>query len=566
MSLRLIVETGDRKQRFPLVEGSNSLGSSPSCAVRVIHPSVSRRHALIRVQDNRAEIEDQGSRNGTRIAGRRLEAGRSEPLTVGDRLALGGVTATLEEVSEKDLQPAVMFPARSSDLSSPDPEGGAATASVGTARMFALQRLPDLLSHLTRRSGMVSMAQAVGAALFETLPCLSVEVASVDSDGILFSARHDEVDPAFAHSAVATNDRVVVKAALVHPSHARSYAPLVETGALLIQLAADSEPQLSPPVSPPEAPHPLPEPPTVVSAVRKIYADANRVSQGDVSVLIRGASGTGKEVLARYLHAASPRSQLPFVALNCAALPRDLLESELFGIEQGVATGVAPRPGKFEMASGGTLFLDEIGDMALGTQARILRVLQEGEVYRLGGQEPRTADVRVVAASHRDIDAMLQDGSFRSDLYHRIADWTVVIPSLVERRADIPNLAAFFLAREVERRGLRVAGISKGAMELLENYDWPGNIRQLEREMARAALFLERGELLESAHLQEAIRNTEPREALSLKDRLEQVEHREIQQALAQQSWNVSAAARDLKMGLSTLYRRMRELGIEQPD
>ncbi len=565
MSFRLIVEYGDRKQRFPLVEGLNQLGSSPSCALRVIHPSVSRRHALILVQGDQVEIEDQGSRNGTRIAGRRLEVGESVPLAVGDRLALGGVSATLEEVSEKDLQAAVKFPTRTPDPVSPDPDAGAATASVGTARVFALQQLPGLLTHLTRRSGVLAMAQAVGAALFETLPCLAVDVVAADGEGILFSARHDEIEPDMVHRAVATNDRVVVTAALVHPSHARSYAPLVETGALLIQLAGDSEP-MSSPLSPPEAPNPLPEPPTVVPDVRRIYADAHRVSQGDVSVLIRGASGTGKEVLARYLHAASPRRQQPFVALNCAALPRDLLESELFGIEQGVATGVASRPGKFEMASGGTLFLDEIGDMALETQARILRVLQEGEVYRLGGQEPRIADVRVVAASHRDIDAMLQDGTFRSDLYHRIADWTVLIPSLVERRADIPNLAAFFLAREVERRGLRIAGISKGAMELLETYDWPGNIRQLEREMARSALFLEKGELLESAHLQEAIRSTKPQESLSLKDRLEQVERREIRQALSQNGWNVSAAARDLKMGLSTLYRRMRELGIEQED
>ncbi len=268
-------------------------------------------------------------------------------------------------------------------------------------------------------------------------------------------------------------------------------------------------------------------------------------------------------MLARYLHASSERAGGAFVALNCAALPRDLLESELFGIERGVATGVESRPGKFEMAGGGTLFLDEIGDMALETQARILRVLQEGEVYRLGGQEPRSADVRVIAASHRDLEAMQLEGSFRSDLYHRIADWTVRLPRLAERRADIPNLAAYFLAREVQRRGLEVAGISRGAMDLLEGYDWPGNIRQLEREMARAALFLESGELLESSHLQEAIRET-ARPAASLKERLEHVERQEIRQALTHHEGSVSAAAKELQIGLSTLYRRMRELGVEQ--
>ena len=291
-----------------------------------------------------------------------------------------------------------------------------------------------------------------------------------------------------------------------------------------------------------------------------------RIAQGHVGALICGESGTGKEVLARYLHAASLRARKPFVALNCAALPRDLLESELFGIESGVATGVEPRPGKFEMADGGTLFLDEIGDMALETQARILRVLQEGEAYRLGGQKPRSAGVRVVAATHCDLEKMMVEGTFRSDLYHRIADWTVVLPPLRERRVDIANLAAYFLDQETRRRGVDAAGISRGAMDLLEAYDWPGNIRQLEREMARSSLFLEQGELLESSHLRDAIRRVAEDGPLSLKERLEKVERVEISQVLVRHEWSVTAAAKELKLGVSTLYRRLRELGIEMPD
>ncbi len=561
MSLRLIVDSDNRKLRFPLVEGPNRLGSSPGCAVRIIHPSVSRRHAVIHVQDGKAEIEDLESRNGTRVEGRRVQGGQ-QPLAVGATMTLGGVRAVLEEVSEKDLEAAVRFPAPGSDPSSAATHGGGATASVGTARKFALERLPGLLARLANRCGVLRMSQAVGAALFETLPCLGVEISAAGSGGVLFTARHEDADDDWPTRAIAGNDLVSVRATMVHPAHVRTYTPLVETAALLILLAADAEPHQPRPAARAE-PSPLPEPPTVVATVRQIYADAERVAQGDVSVLIRGASGTGKEVLARFLHHASPRANRPFVALNCAALPRDLLESELFGIEQGVATGVASRPGKFEMADGGTLFLDEIGDMALETQARILRVLQEGDVYRLGGQQPRSAKVRVVAASHRDLDAMLKDDSFRSDLYHRIADWTVRLPRLAERRADIPNLAAYFLAEEVHRRGLRVAGISRGAMDRLEAYPWPGNIRQLEREMARAALFLEKDDLLESSHLQAEIRQTEPPEAIGLKERLEQVESREIRQALASHDWNVSAAAKELRIGLSTLYRRMRELGIE---
>ncbi len=559
MSLRLIVHSEDRRQRIPLVEGPNRLGSSPDCAVRIAHPSVSRRHAVIYVRDGRAEVEDAGSRNGTRIAGRKVEGRRL--LAVGERVIFGGVTTELEEVSAKDLEPAVTF-----STPPPEPSDGddalIATAEMGSIRAFAVKKLPDLLARLAGRCGPVSMCQAVGEALFETLPSLSVEVLSAGGRGLLFSARHPKVGVEWRHEARAEAGAYAVRAALVHASHVQSYGPLIETGALLIQLAAADEPQerLRPlEVEPPA----LPEPPTVVPAVRRIYADAGRVARGDVSVVIRGASGTGKEVLARYLHAASPRAEGAFVALNCAALPRDLLESELFGIESGVATGVESRPGKFEMAAAGTLFLDEIGDMALETQARILRVLQEGEVYRLGGQKPRSADVRVLAASHRDLEAMLADGSFRSDLYHRIADWTVRLPTLAERRADIPNLAAYFLAGAVRRRGLEVAGISRGAMDLLEAYHWPGNIRQLEREMARAALFLESGELLESSHLQQAIRDAEGAGEVSLKDRLERVERQEIRQSLARCEGSVSAAAKELQIGLSTLYRRMRELGVE---
>ena len=558
MSLRLIVETDNRTHRFPLAEGSHLLGSSPGCDVRIPHPSISRRHARIEVRGGGAEIEDLGSRNGTRADGRRVVS--RQAVAIGETLTLGAVVAVLEEVSEKDLEPAVTFAAPAEPSRSED-EQPTATAALGTTRIFTLKLLPDLLARLAQRCGGVRMAQAVGAALFEALPCLAVEIVSKGRRGVLFSARQDEVDDPWGNDAEVDSGPYSVRVAFVHPTHLRSYAPLIEACALLIQLADEGQaPAGGPPARP--AP-PLPEPPTVVPEVRRIYVDAGRVARGDVSVLIRGASGTGKEVLARYLHAASNRADGPFVALNCAALPRDLLESELFGIERGVATGVESRAGKFEMAGGGTLFLDEIGDMALETQARILRVLQEGEVYRLGGQEPRSADVRVIAASHRDLEAMQREGSFRPDLYHRIADWTVHLPRLAERRADIPNLAAYFLAREARRRGLDVAGISRGAMELLEAYAWPGNIRQLEREMARAALFLEHGELLESSHLQQAIRQAEPAEALGLKARLERVERHEIRQALARHDGNVSAAAKELQMGLSTLYRRMQALEVE---
>jgi len=314
----------------------------------------------------------------------------------------------------------------------------------------------------------------------------------------------------------------------------------------------------------PPAPSP-PDPPSLVPAVRRLYEDAARVAPGDVSVLICGESGTGKELLVRFVHAASGRPDSAFVVLNCAALPRDLLEAELFGVEEGAATGVSARPGKFELADGGTLFLDEIGDMALATQAKILRALQEGEVHRLGGRSPHPARARVISATNRNVDALLTAEGLRRDLYHRIADWRIELPPLRERRADIPNLAAHFLDREVRRRNLRSVGISRAAMDVLGACDWPGNIRQLEREMARIALFLDDGELVEPRHLQESLRRsaTAAPAPSTLKEAVEEAERREILRALDLSQGDTRRAAERLGIGRSTLYRKIAGLGID---
>jgi len=573
MALRLVVEIGDRTVRHPLGEGAHLVGSSPDCSVRLHHPAVSRHHARIRVIEGEARIEDLGSTNGTRVDGDTLRGQRT--LRPGQELVLGTVPGRLEEVPAEDLQPAVSFAEGSSPaFGNPDSGPLASTAASGSLQTFALHRLPELMGLLAEDAGVERMSQAAGAALFDTLPCLFLEVdrlaegngeSEPERAGVLFTARAEggAAEPASPTREIAAEGRCArVRAGFAHSLHARAYAPLVETAALLIDLAAGRG-TLRLQSERAEDPPPLPEPPTVVPEVRRLYADAARVARGAVTVLIRGASGTGKEVLARWMHAASPRSDRPFVALNCAALPGDLLEAELFGIERGVATGVDPRPGKFEMADGGTLFLDEIGDMAPETQAKILRVLQEGEVYRLGGTEPRSARVRVIAATNRDLDALLEAGTFRTDLYHRIADWQVTIPTLAERRADIANFAAYFLAREARRRGVSIAGISRGALQALESYDWPGNVRQLEREMSRVALFLEDGDLVESSHLSEAIRRPRKAGAPGLQERLEEVERREIRQALSRHRGDVTAAAKELEVGRSTLYRRIKDLGID---
>ena len=228
-----------------------------------------------------------------------------------------------------------------------------------------------------------------------------------------------------------------------------------------------------------------PEPPQEIigqaPAMQEVFRAIGRLANSNVSVLIRGASGSGKELVARALHRHSPRAGGTFVALNMAAIPRELVESELFGHEKGAFTGAnSRRVGRFEQANGGTLFLDEIGDMPPDTQTRLLRVLADGEFYRVGGHSPVKVDVRIIAATHQDLERRVREGSFREDLFHRLNVISVHVPSLAERRADIPLLSRHFLDRAAEELGGEPKVIRAETMEYLCSLPWPGNVRQLE--------------------------------------------------------------------------------------
>lgn len=217
------------------------------------------------------------------------------------------------------------------------------------------------------------------------------------------------------------------------------------------------------------------------AAMQDVFRAIGRLSQSHVTVLITGESGTGKELVARALHKHSPRSSQPFIALNTAAIPKDLLESELFGHERGAFTGAqATRRGRFEQAEGGTLFLDEIGDMPFDLQTRLLRVLSDGHFYRVGGHQPLKANVRVIAATHQNLEQRVRDGLFREDLYHRLNVIRLRLPSLRERREDIPILARYFLAQSARQLGVEAKRLSDQSMHFLSSLDLPGNVRQLE--------------------------------------------------------------------------------------
>ncbi|MEM7349557.1 MAG: sigma 54-interacting transcriptional regulator [Acidobacteriota bacterium] len=566
MAYRLLARFDDQTIRATLHRGRNTIGSDPTCEVCLPNATVSRRHAVVTVTNTGIELEDLGSTNGTLLRSQRIE--RSS-LEVGDIFLIGRVVVILEELADDDLEVGIVVPRESFDASgSVAFEIGELTESFSPLDRFALDHLPRLLDQLcggdTNRQ---RLAQLVGYSLFETMPVTRVEIAETGSDekGVLYSAERPVEEQSDSHWVEAANQNCQVRALFDRPSAGEHYRPVVDSALLLLTLAQrDDKPAAAVPKAP--APDIRPQPPSVDGAVQRIYDQAERVARGDVGVLIYGESGTGKEVLASFIHTASPRTSQPLVTINCASLPRDLLEAELFGVEKGVATGVEARAGKFEAADQGTLFLDEIGDMAPETQAKILRVLQEKEVFRIGGHTPRPARARIVAATNRPIHKMLAEGTFRTDLYHRIATWEVELPPLRRRRSDIPNLAAYFLTREAQRYGTRVRGISRAALRALRRYRWPGNIRQLKNEISRAVLFLEDRELLDTGRLSDAIRGDEQAKAgLSLAKILEAVEREEIVAALDACGGDTTATAERLQVSRPTLYRRIKSLKIDSP-
>jgi len=567
MAYRLLAKFEEQTVRVSLHHGRNVIGSDPSCEICLRHPTVSRRHAVVMVSAAEVELEDLGSTNGTMLRSQRVERTRIE---AGDIFLIGRVMVLLEEISEEDLEIGIGLPPGVARVREGDEEPAVkATEAFTPIDRFALDHLPRLLDRLRQGADRERLAQLAGFALSDTLPAASVEVIEIGEGGevgVLYAAEHTEGDEEavdklpWTEVALGANQ---LRVRFLSPKLATHYRPLVDSAALLLALAEEGSERQAPPPPRPE-PGERPQPPSVEPAMQQIYDQAERVARGDVGVMIYGESGTGKEVLARFIHSSSPRAEKPLVAINCASLPRDLLEAELFGVEKGVATGVEERPGKFEAANEGAIFLDEIGDMAPETQAKILRVIQEQEVFRVGGHTPRPARARVIAATHRSISKMIAEGTFRSDLYHRIATWEVELPPLRLRRADIPNLAVHFLAREAQGLGIQVRGISRAALTLLQRYRWPGNIRQLRNEISRAVLFLEDGELLDTSRLSPGIRGaSEVGGGDSLAQILESVEREEITAVLEACDGDTQIAADRLQLSRPTLYRRIKNLGIQ---
>jgi putative PEP-CTERM system response regulator len=300
---------------------------------------------------------------------------------------------------------------------------------------------------------------------------------------------------------------------------------------------------------------------TSSQSMLKIVRTVERVATADVSVMLLGASGTGKELLARGLHEASDRRDGSFVAINCAAIPENLLESELFGHEKGAFTGaVKTTEGKIEQAHGGTLFLDEIGDVPLALQVKLLRFLQERTIERVGGRKGIQVDTRIVCATHRDVDAMVAEGSFREDLYYRLAEIVVRIPSLAERPGDASLLARAFVQRFAQSMRSDVTGLSPDATAALDAWSWPGNVRELENRVKRAVIMAD-GKLLTAADLDLGTPAAID-DPINLKAVREAADRKAIARAVARTDGNISSAAKLLGISRPTLYDLLKSYDI----
>jgi len=296
-------------------------------------------------------------------------------------------------------------------------------------------------------------------------------------------------------------------------------------------------------------------------AMRRVWEMIEVVAPSDSTVLITGESGTGKEVVARAIHAASPRRNMPLVAIHCGALSESLLESELFGHERGAFTGAqARRKGKFEVAEGGTVFLDEIGDISLKTQTDLLRVLQEKEITRVGGTQPIKLDFRCITATNRNLEAMVKEGAFRLDLYYRLNVVQIHLPALRERREDIPLLAIHFAEKYGAAMNRPAPRISEEAMRVLAGYQWPGNVRELENAIERA-MVMNSGATIEAGNLPIAVASPA---ASAEGERLEDIERKYIIKILEETGGNLSRAARILDIDRTTLYGKLKHYGLKR--
>lgn len=604
----LVICEDDEILRFPVPAAEARLGSDPSNDLVVPFRGVSRFHARLVPDIVAPRLIDLDSRNGLVVSGRRLS---EVVLLPGLAVLAGHARITLEDAATSELELAVEFPRSPIACHVSRSEGDFATDSVEPTETPG--EAIRLLRDLTRcRPDGSSGAEAAGfleqllrvldarsVALFQRGPAgleilseagapLDRSLVSTLSDGRRSGGTMWFPDGSGAEGAFRETGPSTGRAAVVLPTMGKHFYPWQKDliHVCLDELTGSPLPTRSTPAEPVERASLLVFPEGMIpgssAAMRGLLGQIGKTVRSRANVLVSGETGTGKELIARMIHASGPTACGPFMAINCSAIPSELLESELFGVRARVATGVDPQQGRIVEADGGTLLLDEIGEMPLALQPKLLRFLQEREVHSLGASRPQRVNVRVVSISNRDLLEESRAGRFRADLYYRLRGLQFHVPPLRDRKEDLADLVTAFASQASREEERSVRGVSRKALELLSEYDWPGNVRELQSEVRRAVLFCPQGGTLSSEHFKPILWAIGQRKASggagkasatsmapaawvrsagdTLKDHVTALERRLIREALDQVNGNKAAAARRLgltRAGLSMKLRRL---------
>jgi two-component system, NtrC family, response regulator AtoC len=531
---------------FPLPShGEVLIGRAEEADLRICEPWISRRHGRLLVEPT-LRYQDLGGANGSRVRGRRLASNETVALRIGDVVELSQTQLMVQHHVRRRAPPHIWLhgyfePRLEQECARAAAFGLALSlARISLRKPVADAALVDLLGpHL----GQEDLAAWYGED--------ELELLMVRRDADAARAAVEAIRAALSRQGVKTAAGLAT-----FPTDGRGAGALMSAACTRLHGGDETGPALL----------------STEEPMASVCALVTRVAASDAPVLLLGESGAGKEVIAQALHARSSRAAGPLVRLNCAAFSESLLESELFGHERGAFTGAhAAKPGLLETANGGSVFLDEIGEMSPALQAKLLRVLEERQVLRVGGLRSRPLDVRFIAATNRDLAAEVRTGGFRKDLYYRLSGLVVEIPPLRERRAEIEPLARLFIAQACARaEKRREPSLSDGALEMLRTYDWPGNVRELRNVMERIVLLcdadrIERRHLPLDKLLPAAIAaSEEPGDPPGdLRAELQRVERSHIVRALEACNGNQSQAARMLGIARNTLLARIREYGLQ---
>lgn len=526
--LRLTVHHEKSVRRYSLPRAEAVLGSGDDCDLHAPFPGVSRRHATLRPLDGGILVTDLGSKNGLVRDGAKLAEVLLRP---SDSVRIGRALLALEQIDSSDAAVALSVAAQrsarrrreSSDTGSLTELPGEGSPAAALAVIRAVERAggidpshPDEARQLLELGSAALEAPALwiwtGAEGIPPILALSgalpeeaelLEIAAAARLAEQTSAASDAACPALIAPLQAGRPALAARLQGSAEKVAEWKLDLFDYLASKVKRAAKRAPVPSVPELASDA-QPLRFPDEFVRgesvAMAKLLDNLATAAKSRLDVLLLGETGTGKELVARAVHQSGPTAKGPFLAINCAAIPTELLEAQLFGVEARVATGVDPRPGLFLKASGGSLFLDEIGDLPELLQAKLLRALQEREILPLGATAPKKIDVRVISASNKDLGTMVREGRYRADLYYRLRGLQFHMPPLREREEDLPHLVLAFAQRAATLYDKRIEGVSRKAFAILAAYDWPGNVRELRNEVERAVLLCPDGGALESSH------------------------------------------------------------------